>query len=304
MADNPELSFDSDFLRKLERLSLVTRSSMPGQTAGSRRSPRHGSSAEFAEFRNYAAGDDFRRIDWNAYARLDRLFLRLYRAEEVITLTLLLDRSPSMHFGRPSKALAAARLAAVFSFVALHNNDRVAVLGWSEKIDRALPAQSGKPLIPLVWQFIAELMAEPSRFGRDGPMVTDFAALRDVGAHQRQPGLAVVLSDFLTDTDWRSGLRALQTQRHEVTVVQVLAPEELDPSLRGDWRLRDSENASLVEITVTPHLLRRYREELKAHVAAVREFCRHEGMAFIQLSSDVSIPDTALSSLRAAGVVA
>jgi len=291
-----DLGFDGAFLRKLERLSLVTRRSMPGPTAGSRRSPRHGSSAEFADFRDYSVGDDFRRIDWAAYARLDRLFLRLYSAEEVTTLTLLLDRSRSMHFGHPSKARTATRLAAVFSFIALHNNDRVSVLGWGEKIDRALPPQSGKALVPHVWRFISSLMAIPTP-------ATDFAALREFGHHRRQAGLAVVISDFLTESDWRSGLRALQINGQEVTVIQVLSPEELEPGLRGDFNLRDSENDVEVEVTITPRLLRRYRAELEAHITSLRDFCRHEGMAFVQLPSDVSIPDTAMASLRAAGVV-
>jgi hypothetical protein len=331
-----DLSFEGAFLRKLERLSLVSRRSMPGPTAGSRRSPRHGSSAEFSDFRAYSVGDDFRRIDWSAYARLDRLFLRLYRAEEVTTLTLLLDRSQSMHFGRPSKALTAARLAAVLSFIALHNNDRVSVLGWSKKIDRALPAQAGKALVPHVWRFIGDLMSPepPSATRQDlaqtkraqsasprwadlapttwadkekeapaDTRATDFAGLRDFGVYRRQAGLAVVLSDFLTDTDWRGGLRSLQTGRQEVTVIQVLSPDELKPGLRGDWTLRDAENSSLVEVTVTPRLIHRYEQELEAHVASLREFCRHEGIAFVQLASDVSIQDTAMAALRQAGVV-
>src|SRR5919205_2400767 len=106
MADSPgdplvRFGFDGAFLRKLERLAVASRRPLPGMTSGPRRSPRRGSSVEFADFRDYAPGDDFRRIDWNAYARLDRLFLRLYRAEEMTTLAILLDHSPSMRFGKP-----------------------------------------------------------------------------------------------------------------------------------------------------------------------------------------------------------
>jgi uncharacterized protein (DUF58 family) len=106
---NRNFGFDSAFLQKLERLALVNRRPMIGPSAGPRRSPRHGASVEFADYRDYSPGDDFRRIDWNAYARFERLFLRLYSAEEMTTLTLFLDHSASMRFGEPSPAGAGVR---------------------------------------------------------------------------------------------------------------------------------------------------------------------------------------------------
>jgi uncharacterized protein (DUF58 family) len=283
-------------LRKLERLTLAVRRPMPGPAAGPRRSPRHGASVEFADFRDYSPGDDFRRIDWNALARLDRLFLRLYSAEEMTTVTLCLDHSPSMEFGEPSKGLTAARLAAVMAYIALQGDDRVTVAGWGEKVDRYVPPQGGRPAIPRVWSSIAEVMEAPTT-------ATDFTALRTMGAFRRGAGLSIVFSDFLTDTDWRAGLRLLRGTGQEVSVVQILAPEELSPTLRGDWKLHDVETGREVEVTISPRLLRRYEEELEAHTAAIREFCRQQGMAFVQIPSSISIEDVALSSLRAAGVI-
>lgn len=302
MTTTPHLSsadyfgFDGAFLRKLERLALAVRRPMPGPAAGPRRSPRHGASVEFADFRDYSPGDDFRRIDWNALARLDRLFLRLYSAEEMTTVTLCLDHSPSMGFGEPSKGLTAARLAAVMAFIALQGDDRVTVAGWGEKVDRYVPPQGGRPAIPRVWSCIAEVMEAPT-------VATDFTALRTMGKFRRGAGLSVLFSDFLTDTDWRSGLRSLAGTGQEVSVVQILAPEELNPTLRGDWKLRDAESDREVEVTISPRLLRHYEEALEAHTAAIREFCRRQGMAFVQISSAISIEDVALSSLRAAGVI-
>ncbi|HEX6508700.1 MAG TPA: DUF58 domain-containing protein [Chloroflexota bacterium] len=288
--------FDGAFLRKLERLALLTRRPMPGPAAGPRRSPRHGASVEFADFRDYSPGDDFRRIDWNALARLDRLFLRLYSAEEMTTVTVCLDHSSSMTFGQPSKALTAARLAAVMSYIALHADDRVMVAGWSQRIDHYLPAQGGRGAIPRVWSALAEIAESPAG-------ATDFAALRSLPALRRGSGLTIVLSDFLTDTDWSAGLRALRGSAHEVSVVQILAPEELNPTLRGDWKLRDVESEREIEITISPRVLRRYEEELAAHTAALRELCRRQSMSFVQLPSSISLEDVALSALRAAGVI-
>ena len=157
------LGFDSAFLRRVERLSILNRQALRGPSAGPRSSPRHGASVEFADFRTYVSGDDFRRVDWKAFARLDRLFLRLYRAEEMAVVTIFLDHSASMDFGEPTKLLTAGRLAAILAYIAIHNYDTVAVAGWGDTIDRYLPAQSGHGAIPGMWRTIAELVRQALR---------------------------------------------------------------------------------------------------------------------------------------------
>jgi uncharacterized protein (DUF58 family) len=288
--------FDSAFLQRVERLSILNRQALRGPSAGPRSSPRHGASVEFADFRNYVTGDDFRRIDWKAYARLDRLFLRLYRAEELAVVTIFLDHSTSMNFGDPTKVLTAGRLAAVLSYIALKNYDTVAVAGWGDKIDAFLPGQSGGAAIPVVWRTLARLVDAPAP-------ATDLACLRTYRQYRRGAGIAIVLSDFLTDSDWRSGLRSLRAAGQEVTVVQVLAPEEVEPPLRGDWKLVDAETGAETEVTLSPHLLRRYGEALERHTVALTEFCRREGIAFIRLSSDVDLTGTVIADLQAVGVL-
>src|SRR5690242_6001906 len=139
---DPRFGFDSAFLQRVERLSILNRQALRGASAGPRNSPRHGASVEFADFRNYVTGDDMRRVDWQAYARLHRLFHRLYRAEVLATITIFLDHSRSMEFGTPTKALTAARLAAVLAYIALNDCDTVAIAGWGNTIDRFLPGQS------------------------------------------------------------------------------------------------------------------------------------------------------------------
>jgi uncharacterized protein (DUF58 family) len=288
--------FDAAFLQRVERLSILNRQSLRGPSAGPRSSPRHGASVEFTDFRNYVTGDDFRRVDWKAFARLDRLFLRLYRAEELAVVTVFLDHSSSMHFGDPSKALTAGRLAAILSYIALHNYDTVAIAGWGDKIDRYLPGQSGNAAIPGVWSAIAGLVDTPVS-------MTDFACLRTYGKYRRGAGIAVVLSDFMTDSDWRSGLRSLRAAGQEVTAIQILSPEEIAPSIRGDWKLVDAETGVQAEVTLSPHLLRSYREALERHTAAITEFCRREGIAFVQLRSDVDLAGTVITDLQAVGVL-
>jgi uncharacterized protein (DUF58 family) len=293
---DPRFGFDSAFLQRVERLSILNRQALRGPSAGPRNSPRHGASVEFADFRNYVTGDDFRRVDWKAFARLDRLFLRLYRAEELAIITIFLDHSRSMDFGEPTKGLTAGRLAAVLSYIALNSYDTVAVAGWGDTIDHFLPGQSGAGSIPGVWQTIARLVDTPAP-------ATDFACLRTFGQYRRGAGISIVLSDFMTDSDWQAGLRSLRAAGQEVTAIQILSPEEIAPPLRGDWKLVDAETGTQTEVTLSPHLLRAYGEALERHTAAISDFCRREGIAFIRLPSDVDLAGTVITDLQAVGVL-
>jgi hypothetical protein len=107
----------------------------------------------------------------------------------------------------------------------------------------------------------------------------------------------------MTDSDWRAGLRSLRAAGQEVTAIQILTPEEVDPALRGDWKLVDAETGRAAEVTISPRLLRRYREALDRHITAISDFCHREGIAFVQLSSDVDLAGTVLSELRMAGIL-
>jgi uncharacterized protein (DUF58 family) len=288
--------FDSAFLRRLEHVALVSRYATPGTSAGPRRSPRHGSSPEFADFRDYSPGDDLRRVDWNAYARLDRLFLRLYSAEEMATLSLYIDHSRSMSFGDESKLLMAGRLAAALAYVGLYSHDHVAVAGWSDSVDLYLPPQAGLQAVPRVWRFIERIMAAES--GQ-----TEFAALRRESRVRQRRGSAVVVSDFLTESDWRSGLLSLAAGNQEVTVLQVLSPEELDPTLRGDWELVDVETGSRVEVSISSRHLRHYRATLEGYLEEIRSFCHRQGMNYALIPSDERLEERFLGRLQGAGVL-
>ena len=288
--------FTPEFLRKLEALTLATRRSLPGPSVGPRRAPGLGASVEFADFRSYTPGDDFRRIDWNAYARLERLFLRLYRAEENLTVGLLLDTSRSMAWGQPPKADVARQLAGALAYIALAGDDRVDVAAVGEGLGPYLPPQAGRAAVWRVWEFLEALPTQgATRLDR---------ALAAFGRYRTRPGLAVVLTDLLTPSDWRAGLRALLALRQDVTLVQVLAPEEVDPDLLGDWRLLDDEEGTPLEVTATPRVLQAYRERLAAYTREVASFCHGHGIAFLQLRSDLSLEDAVLRLLRRARVLA
>ena len=288
--------FTPDFLHKLEALALATRQSLAGARVGPRRSPQLGASVEFSDFRNYTPGDDYRRIDWNAYARLERLFLRLYRAEENLAVSLLLDTSRSMAWGQPPKFDLARQVAGALAYIALVRDDQVRVAALGEDLLDFLPSVGNPAQVWRVWGFLELLQ---SQGGTDlGEALSSFAA-----RYCRRPGLSVLVSDLLTDSDWRAGLQALRATRQEVVVIQILAPEEIAPEMTGHWQMIDDEDGASLEVTLTPRTLKEYRDRLSAYTREVASFCHGHGISFVQLHSDLSIGDAVLRLLQRAQIV-
>src|SRR6202163_4033372 len=148
---------DARTLQQLDNLALITRRAMASGRPGRRRSPLAGSSMEFADYRRYTPGDDFRRIDWRAYARLERLFLRVFEAEENITVTVLIDCSASMQHGTPAKADLATTLAAALAYIALKCEDSVIVGALTDRLVSFRRAASGKNSIWSIGEFLTRL---------------------------------------------------------------------------------------------------------------------------------------------------
>ena len=289
--------FTPDFLHKLEALELATRGSLAGPGIGPRRSPKVGTSVEFSDFRNYAPGDDYRRIDWNAYARLERLFLRLYRAEENLTVSLLLDNSRSMAWGEPSKFDLACRVAGALAYLALLRYDRVGVFPLGGNLRGHLPALGGRAHVWPVWDYLEQLQTSDTT--DLGEALSSFAA-----RYCPRPGLSILVTDLLTDSDWRAGLQKLLAARQEAIVLQILAPEEIAPEITGHWQMVDDEDGTSLEVTLTPRTLQAYRDRLTAYTREVASFCHAHGISFVQMGSDLPIEDAVFRLLRRAQIVA
>lgn len=287
--------FDEAFLRKLERLALLSRRAMAGQLQGERRSPKRGQSVEFADYRPYAPGDDFRRIDWNAYARLERFFIKLFVEEEDLTVHLLVDTSGSMDWGEPNKLWYAVRAAGAVGYIALAGLDRVtvSVLGPAQG-NGTFPARRGRQQAMALFSFLQSLEA--------GGQTALGPRLRGYAAAALQPGPLVLLSD-LFDEGWSEGLGALAARGFEVTVLHVLAPEEVDPPLAGDLRLIDVEDAGEVEITADYEMLQRYREGLAVWQGEVRRFCAAREMRYVPVVTDMPFEELMFAVLRTGGVL-
>lgn len=283
-----------DFLRKIERLSLVAKRVFPGQLRGERRSTKRGASVEFADYRNYTTGDDFRRVDWNVYARLEKLFLKLFVEEEDLHVYILLDASRSMEFGSPSKLLYAKRVAAALSYIALGNLDRVGLAALSGPNAAVLTPKRGKQSAFGVFEWLKSV--QPS--GQ-----TQLASsLRDFSLRTSRPGLAIVISDFF-DPDYQKGLAALASRKFEITVLHLLDQDEADPPLVGDLMLVDSETDQRREVTITQSLLRKYKQRLAELCGGIEGYCTRYGCNYVRVTNQTPFEDLILSYLRQRGTL-
>ncbi len=293
---NPQTLLDPAFLKKLEALSLASRRILAGQTKGERRSHKRGSSIEFADFREYALGDDLRYVDWKAYGRLEKLFLKLFVEEEDLSIHLLVDTSQSMNFGSPlTKADYARRLAAALGYVALSEYDRVLLASLGEGLGERLPPLRGKPGIFPFFNYLETKL--PTGGGtRLGEALSQYANRAKGG------GIAVVISDFFDETHVK-GIQALLSRRFQVVLLHVLDPEELAPTLTGDLRLLDSETGAAREVSLSPALLAQYNASLKQFCDGLQAMANRYGMDYVRSSTAMPFEDVVLKSLRGGGLV-
>ena len=282
--------FDEGFLRQLERLLLLLRSPVRGGLKGGRRSVKRGQSVEFADYRDYALGDDLRQLDWNVYARLEKLFVKLFVEEEDVTITLLLDTSESMATGRPEKLLFAKRAAAALGYIGLASEDRVAVSALGGRASRRQTPLRGSGR---VFRLLSNLSGiQPAA----GP--TDLvAAARHAAAQIHGRGVIVLMSDLFDPAADRV-IRELAATRSELIVLHILSPDELDPPLEGDLRLVDAETGAGVDITADLPTLDLYRSRLAAWKESFADLAARRRASYVDLSSDVPLNDLIFAELR------
>lgn len=290
----PDPILDPTFLKKLERLSLVTRRPFAGQMKGEKRSVKRGTSVEFADYREYLLGDDLRYVDWNTAARLEKLFVKLFIEEEDLYLALLIDASKSMDFGSPTKLHYAARVAAALGYIGLSNYDRVSVTAFANDLRDPLPTQRGRGGVLPFFAWLNRVQAEGT---------TGFAAaMKAFAVRARYRGVAVVLSDFF-DPQWAEGLKSLLARGFQVALIHVLDPEELNPRLVGDLRIIDCETGEAKEMSVNPALLARYQATLHGFCEELETFARRYGLDYLHAPTTLPIEEVILKYLRQGGLI-
>lgn len=317
-----------DLAARLDRLDLLSRKMLAGKLPGERRSKRRGRSVEFDDFRDYVPGDDLRHIDWNVLARLDKLFIKIFREEEDLALHVIVDASASMNAGSPNKLIYAHQLAMALAYVGVVKQNRVSVASFgvpdakgSASLRQLAPVR-GRSGVHRVASFLLESLDDAQRAAQAGtpPGVSaapDIAkALRTFARTRKGKGIAVVVSDFLTPAGDASvltpGLNAIaltEAGGFDSYVLQTLSRDELDPrplssrGLIGDLRLTDVETGRAAEVSISPALITRYRTKLDQYVAAVRQNCRARGIGHFLVPTDTPIDQLVVSSLRRGGML-
>jgi uncharacterized protein (DUF58 family) len=291
-AERVEL-FDDEFQRKLEMLALVSRRVFSGRLRAERRSKKKGSGVEFADHRDYVAGDDIRSIDWNVYRRFGRLLVRLYEEEEDLSIYFLLDCSASMSFGDGRKFDQARRLVAALAYVGLANLDRVTIVGVTGGVSERLPTTRGKGRIFTVFRFLEKLTPTGH---------TDLGeALRAFAAQHKRRGLAVLVSDFYDPAGFEQGINVLRFEGFEPYVIHMVDSREAAPALDGDLLVVDCETGDEREVTVTPGVLERLKAAFADYSTRLEHFCTNKRVPYLAADAATPFDEIVLRALRRGG---
>lgn len=279
------------FLSRLDALALRMRHAAGGGAGGLRRSKSLGSSVEFSDFREYVMGDDIRRVDWNAYARFDRLFVKLFMEEREQQVHLLLDASASMDFGKWENA---KKLVETLAYLSLCGGDRVTVYALCEGSPHTRPLQ-GRQSYPALSAFLEQL--------RPGGAL---AFEKTIGALPLSTGrgASVLVSDLLAEDGYERALKSLLYRRQEVSVLQIWSPQEWEPELEGTLELMDAETGERVPLTADYDTLTRYRQTARAYVEEAASFCRAHGIAHAFLLSEDPFEEGMLRTFSRMGLIA
>jgi uncharacterized protein (DUF58 family) len=287
--------FDEGFMRRLERLQVVSTRTHGAASHGGRRSKQRGTSVEFADYREYTPGDDLRQIDWNIYGRSEKLFVKLREDEESLTVHLLVDCSRSMDYGRHNKLDYARRLAAALGYAALSSQDRVEAVGFSERLTSHLPPLRSKGQTGRLFNFLADLRPAGG---------TDVkGALRAYTAMHRRSGLAVLLTDLL-NPGGLEGLTSLLDRGFEAVLLHLLDPLETDPEALGEVDLIDRENGEKVRLSLDASLVETYRHRLNSWIADTEAYCARRSVRYVTVSTAMPLDDLLFRQLRARRIVA
>jgi len=297
MAETPAQTelLNPDFLRRLERLQLFSRRIFRGQMRGERRSPRKGLSIEFADYRDYVRGDDLRFIDWSAYARLDRLFLKLFLEEQDLCFYVLLDVSQSMDWGEINKLNYAKKVAAALAYIGLSNLDKVGLAAFSAQATEVFSPARGRHLIWRMFDFLNGL--------RPTGQTSLHSFCREFALKYRRRGIVVLISDLLDPAGYEEALKFLLHGNNDVYLIHVLADEEINPAVRGHLDLVDCETEDHTEITASPQLFAIYKRTVNAFCTQLKRYAARYGMNYLLTPTSADFEQLILTVLRARGLV-
>lgn len=295
MQNDTQSAFDSEFLKKLEYLYIVSKKIFAGRIKAERRSTRRGVSVEFADYRNYTPGDDFRYIDWNAFARLDELLLKLYEEREDLHIYFLVDVSQSMTYGELPKLIYAKRVAAALAYIGLSNLDRIGITAFNTTDMNRLPTERGKGKIFTVLNFLDQI---------NGSGETDLEHAFQTFVHQtKRRGLVVLISDLFDPKGFTAGLNMLKFQKHDLFVIHIIDEKEAEPTLLGDYHLVDVETNQLRPVTINENHIKRYQALFQKYCDDLDRYCRQREISLVRTMTKAPFEELILRIFRMGGFV-
>ncbi len=283
MAESLESFIDDAFLKKLEKLKVISSKSSRSPHRGEHRSWQSGEGLEFLDYRKYHPGDDLRYVDWSVYGRLDKLFIKLFHAEKGQTAHVLLDTSLSMGTGNPSKDITAKKLAAAISYICLSNLDKTGLMAFSDKIVEVKSPARGKKQFPEVLKFL--LSHKPADQTDVNGCLAEYASIC------KNPGIAVIISDLFDPKGYQDGLKVLAYRNFDINVIQVLDHEELFWSKTGNLLLHDAETGEKKATFVDRHLLALYQKTINAYIFNIKRYCGHYGINYFLCDTRIPFED-------------
>ncbi len=289
------------FFSRLETLALNLRADLLGFFGGKHLVKTYGQTVEFADYREYMLGDDIRRIDWNLYSRFEKYFLKLFTDERQMHVQIFLDCSASMGKDNPAKANYAIALAAAIGFLAVHNMDKVTFnLIKGDRAENPFGTLVGKRSF---FHAISEL--EKLEFAGEADIT---AAVTNCPTTGTNDGISVIISDFFTERDWKQAVDYLTYKKRQVMLMQVLTPEEIEPTYSGRFDFIDAESESLLDgknmkLRVTRSMQLAYEEALKDFKEDMKTFCASREAGYFSVSTDSPIEKTLFGELLKVGVV-
>ena len=290
------------FLKQLDPFHIGAKHSFRGKFRGERRSLNRGTGMEFADYRAYEPGDDLRYVDWNIYARLGKLFIKLHHTDEDLPLALLLDSSRSMEFGTPTKLTCAKQIVAALGYIALAHADSVAIYTCTERLSVALPPTSGKSQFSRLTKAITAIAAD----GQTRLM----ECLKQLPMYQRSPGMVVILSDFLDPDSYAADFKSLLGRGFLITAIHLVSQEEINPQAHmenaatgSDWLVEDAETGETRAITFNAEILTQYQAQQQTFCADLQRFCIDQGIGYAQLKNNNPIEPFVLQELHGIGLI-
>lgn len=291
-----KLAITDEFLKEVELLELLVKNNVAGMFGGNHKSKSFGSSCEFADFREYMPGDDISKIDWNAFARFDKLYTKQYLDERRLHTIIYIDASRSMDFGKAHKADQALKLAAILAYLSIIAMDKVsiyAVRGTS--VEEVIANMSGK-------ESYLNSIGRLNDIEFDGDSSLSEAILPTKVGYGN--GMSVVISDFLTDNDYEHAIDHMISKKRDVLCVQVLSIDELHPKLRGKMHLFDSEDLNkYYRKNINKDIINAYKMALEYVQDRIKGFCVARGADYLLVSDEDSVGKIFFEMLTNMGVL-